>query len=219
MQVPAEQLLELFLQHVSPKGFKRIRYVGFWSGPRASQRIAAIRGQLTSDPVGQECDAPSPHEAARCPAATDSTDSKHPRRERTPNSVPVQCPPVLTAEAPIYSPSKCVIVTSAAGCGRTYGRCSLPGLARRRTLRNALPRGTPPPNPLLLSGVGCCASDAHRSDNAACSNSAPGNPLRPLATDPPSHPRCCLPPRHTTSPLLAKSPLTKLHDAASVTGG
>ena len=74
MQVSAEQLLELFLQHVSPKGFKRIRYVGFWSGPQASQRIAAIREQLTRDPACQEPDDPSPNEDARCPVAADSTE-------------------------------------------------------------------------------------------------------------------------------------------------
>jgi hypothetical protein len=73
MQVSAEQLLDLFLQHVSPRGFKRIRYVGFWSGPRASQRIAAIRRQLTSDPACQESDDTSPNGHARCSAPTDST--------------------------------------------------------------------------------------------------------------------------------------------------
>jgi hypothetical protein len=62
MQVSAEKLLDLFLQHVSPRGFKRIRYVGFWSGPRASQRITAIRHQLAGEPDCQQCDDPSPNE-------------------------------------------------------------------------------------------------------------------------------------------------------------
>lgn len=74
MRVPVEQLLELFLQHVSPQGFKRIRYVGFWSGPQASQRIAAIREQLTCDPARQQVDDRSPNEDARCPIAADSTE-------------------------------------------------------------------------------------------------------------------------------------------------
>jgi hypothetical protein len=49
-RVSAAQLLDLFLQHVSPRGFKRVRYVGFWAGSAASQRIAAIRQQITGDP-------------------------------------------------------------------------------------------------------------------------------------------------------------------------
>ena len=75
MQVSAEQLLDLFLQHVSPKGFKRIRYVGFWSGPRASQRIAAIRKQLTGDSGSQET-SPSKHTCGSAPA--DSSDHDMP---------------------------------------------------------------------------------------------------------------------------------------------
>jgi hypothetical protein len=43
----AFQFLDLFLQHVTPTGFKRIRYSGFWSGPRAAKNISEIRERLT----------------------------------------------------------------------------------------------------------------------------------------------------------------------------
>jgi hypothetical protein len=82
MQVSAEQLLDLFLQHVSPRGFKRIRYVGFWSGPRASQRIAAIRRQLTSDPACQESDDTSPNGARSLLGPDGLHGPQHPIGER-----------------------------------------------------------------------------------------------------------------------------------------
>jgi hypothetical protein len=68
-KVSAEQLFDLFLQHVSPKGFKRVRYVGFWAGSHASQRIASIHQQITGDSVAEA--RRTPQENASC--GSDST--------------------------------------------------------------------------------------------------------------------------------------------------
>jgi hypothetical protein len=88
LQVSAEQLLGLFLQHVSPKGFKRIRYVGFWSGPRASQRIAAIREQLTRAAACHEREDASLHEDARGAVARDATEQNLPAQTATAEPAP-----------------------------------------------------------------------------------------------------------------------------------
>ena len=59
MTTAADQFLELFLRHVSPRGFKRVRYVGFWAGPHATQRIDSIHRQIRENTPAQTHDVPA----------------------------------------------------------------------------------------------------------------------------------------------------------------
>ena len=74
LTLSADKFLSRFLQHVLPRGFRRVRHYGFLGGPRARQQLDHIRSLIASQDKESKLDRASPqpaqHEAP--PAAKDA---------------------------------------------------------------------------------------------------------------------------------------------------
>ena len=66
MELPGEKFLQLYLQHVLPRGFHKVRYYGIWH-PANRKRLALVRAQLQLAAPALAADAKTVEPAIRRP--------------------------------------------------------------------------------------------------------------------------------------------------------